>query len=118
MNSAKKQSVFTDVFKTGSYGATGECHCGIFHCDTSDSWDDDHSDSVIPAAEESAKSDPQRYQFHDSAIEYVDFNRHLYVVGCRCGMDNFMFEFLTEEKQQVLSFYLNTQDKLNASDVA
>lgn len=118
MKSAEKHAVFEDVFKTGSYGATGECHCGIFHCDSSGNWDDDHNDSVVPGVEESAKLDPQHYQLHDSAIEYVNLNNHLYVIGCRCGMDRFMFEFLTEEKQQVLSFYLNTQDKLNASDIA
>ncbi len=117
MNSTEKNAVFEDVFKTGSYGATGECHCGIFHCDISDSWDDEHNDSVIPSIEESAKSDPQRYQLHDSAIEYLDLNGRLYVIGCRCQMDRFIFEFLTEEKQNVLSFYLNTQDKLNASDI-
>ena len=117
MNTAAKRSVFNGIFKTGSYGASGECHCGVFHYDTANAWDDDHEESVLPQAEEAAKTDPARYQFHDSAIEYVDLNGRLYVIGCRCGMDNFMFDFLNEDKQQVLTYYRDSRDELRVEDV-
>ena len=68
-------------------------------------------------AQERAKESPHMYQFNEHAIEYFDFNGRLYVHGCRCGMDVFIFDFLTEEKQRVLSYYKQTQDELNASDI-
>lgn len=117
MNTQQKNTVFLDLFRTKSYGATGECHCGIMHYDACNQWDDDHNESALPQAMESAKAHPERYQFQDNAIEYLNFNGALFVVGCRCKMDEFVFQFLTEEKQRVLSFYKKTQDVLNVADV-
>lgn len=117
MKTAEKRTVFNGIFRTGSHGSTGECHCGIFHYDCTNHWDDDHAENVLPAAESRAQTNPEQYQFQDNAIEFFDFNGRLYVFGCRCGMDDFMFEFLSEEKQAVINFYLQTKDKLSVSDL-
>jgi len=118
MKTAEKRAFFNDIFRTGSYGASGECHCGISHFDCTNNWDDDHSENVLPSAEKNAAERPELYQFQDCAIEFFNFNNRLYVFGCRCGMDDYMFEFLTEEKERVLSFYKQTQDRINVSDIA
>ncbi len=117
MRTEEKKIVFHGLFRTGSHGACGECHCGIFHFDVSNEWDDDHQNNVLPEAEKNALEHPEMYQFNDHSIEFFDFNGRLYVHGCRCGMDVFIFELLTEDKQNVLSFYKGIQDKLSVSDV-
>lgn len=117
MNTEQKRSAFNRLFSTQSFGATGECHCGISHCDIAGNWDCDHSENTVPVFIEMETKEPTKYQCHDSAIEYCDFNGHLYVVGCQCKMDEFMFNFLAEEKQRILRFYLNTKDQLEVSDV-
>lgn len=117
MKTIEKRVIFNNIFRTGTHGATGECYCGIHHLDCANHWDDDHAETVLPSAEKAAQEHPERYQFQDNAIEFFDFNQRLYVFGCRCAMDDFVFEFLIEEKQRVLNFYRKTQDLLNASDI-
>lgn len=118
MRTVEKRALFNNIFRTGTQGATGECHCGIIHYDSANFWDDDHAENALPSAEQSALEHPERFQFQANAIEFFNFNDRLYVFGCRCGMDDFVFNFLTEEKQRVLTFYKQTQDKLNAGDLA
>lgn len=116
MRTEHKQSEFNKIFTTGSHGATGHCHCGVIHYDTANKWDDDHHDVILPSAELAAKSEPESFQFHDTAISYVDFNGHLYVIGCKCGMDDFIFNFLKEDKEKILFYYRKTKDRIEAED--
>ena len=91
MKTAEKLSKYIGAFTTNTHGCSGECHCGIFHYDTANSWDDDHHDNTLPLAEISAVASPDLYQFQDNAISYLGFDDRLYVVWCRCGMDDFIF---------------------------
>ena len=117
MKTSEKSLVFNRLFKTGSYGCSGECHCGVFHYDNANNWDDDHRDNTLPSAEKAAKEVPGSYQFQTNAIEYVEFNNRLYVIGCKCGMDEFIFGFLLEEKEKILNFYKSTKDRISVEDI-
>lgn len=117
MKTAEKRNIFNKIFQTRSYGSSGECHCGVMHYDATNSWDEDHHENVLPEAERNAKINPNSYQLHDSAVEFFNFNGRLYVFGCQCRMDDFMFEFFNEEKQNVLSYYKKTQDEISVNDL-
>jgi hypothetical protein len=107
----EKKTVFYNTFNTSTYGSSGECHCGIFHYDSVNQWDNDHN-NILLNAQNSAKESPELYQFQDNAIEYVNLNERLYVIDCRCKMDNFIFGFLHEEKENILKFYMETRDRI------
>lgn len=117
MNTKEKRDIFVGLFKTNTYGANGMCQCGISHYDDANQWDPEYHETELPAAKESAKTNPSGYQFHDSSIEYLDFNGALYVQGCRCAMDDFIFNFLTEDKSSIVSFYKKTQDRVTVDDL-
>jgi hypothetical protein len=117
MKRKEKLAHFLAQFSTRTEGAVGECACGIFHYDTGNHWDVDHEENVLPQAIASEKTHPELYQFHDTAIGYVEFNDSLYVVGCRCKKDVEMFTFFEEEKVKILSFYKETQDVISVDDV-
>tara|TARA_R110002096_G_scaffold379758_1_gene573746 strand:+ start:1440 stop:1799 length:360 start_codon:yes stop_codon:yes gene_type:complete len=117
MKTSDKHDLFNQLFTTSTHGCSGECQCGVFHYDTCNEWDEDHRLNTLPSAEASAKEFPDNYQFQENAISYVNINGFLYVIGCKCRFDNFIFEFLTEEKQNILSFYIKTKDEINAEDV-
>jgi len=112
MKTTEKKGIFNRLFSTGSHGCSGECHCGIIHYDIANSWDDDHHENTLPLAEKSAKESPELYQFQDNSIEYLNFNGFLYVLGCRCEMDCFIFNILNEERENIFNFYNNTKDKV------
>jgi hypothetical protein len=117
MRTAEKRAVFEKIFRTGTHGSTGECHCGVHHYDSANHWDNDHAEHVLPTAQANAAKHPECFQLHDHAIEYVDFSGRLYVIDCKCGMDNFIFELLVEDQQRILSFYKQTQDHIKLSDL-
>lgn len=71
MNTGEKKIIFNNMFRTGSHGCSGECHCGIFHYDINNRWDEDYHDNTLPMAEKSAKAHPEMYQFQCNTIEYL-----------------------------------------------
>lgn len=117
MKTSEKLSKFVERFTSNTHGSVGECHCGIFHLDVANKWDDDHLEVILPNAKLAAKEFPDRYQFHDTAIDYLNFNGHFYVRGCRCRMDDFMFDFLNEEKENVLKYYMGIKDRINVENI-
>lgn len=114
MRKDDKWNKFIDTFYTGTHGASGECSCGVFHYDTANTWDDDHHEYLEKLEKE---NDWSMRQLHDSAICFIDIAGSLYVVGCRCGMDKLLFEFLHDQKDQVLTFYVKTKDKIDIGDI-
>ena len=116
MKTETKKGIFRKIFSTGSFGCSGECACGVHHYDSSNHWDDDH-ENTLANAEEWAKSDPDQVQFHTEAVEYLNFNDNLYVIDCRCKMDEFIFTMLNEQKDSVLRYYLETKDAVAVEDV-
>lgn len=117
MRTASKKSVFREVFGTRSYGCSGECACGVMHYDTAGEWDEEHRNETLPRAREWAKEKPESFQFHDTAIEYVELTGFLYVIGCKCKQDGLLFSVLNEQKQAVLSYYKQTKDEISVEDV-
>lgn len=113
MKTDNKWRFFNDTFSSGSRGCSGECHCGIMHYDSANQWDIEYHQNMLPQALEAAEASPERFQFHESSIEYLNFNDRLYVAGCRCGMDHFVFTLLNEEKQSILKYYISTKDELS-----
>lgn len=118
MKTAIKKSRFIRAFSTNSFGCSAECHCGVIHYDTANEWDEDHHENTLPNAEKLAEESPEHFQFHDTAIEYLDFNGRRYVIDCKCGMTNFIFEFLNEDKESILTYYKNTQEQVTLADIA
>jgi len=116
MRTETKLSIFRSLFSTKTYGCSGECHCGIFHYDIANDWDDDYHQNTLPAVQERAKDSPEGYQFHDAAIERLEFDGYLYVIGCRCGMDDFIFRFFNESKSQILNYFVKTKDEVSVDD--
>jgi hypothetical protein len=117
MKTSEKRGVFDSLFRTGSHGCSGDCHCGVTHYDNGNYWDDDHLENTLPQAELAEKAHPKLYQFQPNAIEYVDFNGFLYVFGCKCKMDDFIFGFLSEEKEKVINFYKHTKDRVSVDEI-
>lgn len=117
MKTKDKLTVFRGFFNTGTHGCSGECHCGALHYDDGNEWDEDHHERTLPNARKAAEEDPKSYQFHDSAIEYLEFNECLFVIDCKCGMDKFIFGFLNENKSNVLSYYKQTQEPINVNEL-
>ena len=117
MKTKIKQHKFWGLFTTNTHGCSGECHCGILHYDTANEWDDDHKDNTLPRVLEAEKEHPELYQLHDTAIAYLDFNGMLYVIGCRCETDELIFSVLNEDKESVLNYYKQTEDKISLDDV-
>ena len=117
MKTEVKREKFRALFTTNTHGCSGECHCGISHYDIANHWDSDHHDNTLPRVQKAAIESPELYQFQDNAIAYLDFNGFLYVVGCRCGIDNLFFDMLNEDRENVLNYYKQTQDKISLDDV-
>lgn len=117
MQTTTKRDIFRSLFSTGTFGCAATCHCGVHHFDNGNQWDDEHMNETLPNAETWAKQNPKQVQFHGEAIEYLNFNGHLYVIDCHCKMDEFIFSFLNESKDSVLSYYLKTKDAVSVEDV-
>jgi hypothetical protein len=117
MKTSEKREIFDRLFKTGTHGCSGECACGVMHYDSCNQWDDDHQENTLPSAEASAKEMPEIYQFQSNAIEYLNFNERLYVLGCKCHMDDIVFELLHEQSEQVLTFYQQTRPRVTVDDI-
>jgi hypothetical protein len=118
MNTQSKKDKFFSVFGTNTYGADGICGCGVAHYDEVNKWDSEYHDIELPNAKERAKKNPQDYQFHDTAIDFININGALYVRGCRCKTDEMLFDFLNEDREQVIAYLKETQDVLTVDDLA
>jgi hypothetical protein len=116
MKTAVKHTTFTNIFSTNTHGCSAECHCGVFHYDTCNQWDEDYHKKELPSAETSAVTNPKLFQFQDNAIEYLEFDGRQYVIGCRCGMTEFMFGFINEDKDKVLKYLIATKDTISVED--
>lgn len=116
MRTSYKKDAFIQQFSTNTQGCTGECYCGVLHYDAANFWDEDYQENQLPMARKSAESSPEDFQFQDNAIEYFEFNGRLYVAGCKCGMDKFVFGLFNEQKEEILAYFIDTKDKLTPEE--
>lgn len=106
MRTSEKKYLFLNRFKTGSHAASAECHCGILNYDVSNKWDEDHQETI-----KNLKDGPL-INLQNNAIEYININDHLFVIGCKCNTDNLLFSMLNEHRDQVIMWIKDTQEKI------
>lgn len=105
MRISDKKFHFLKRFGTSSSGAFGDCACGVTSYDVSNYWDEDHQERIRNIEENSLT------QFQTNSIEFIEINGNYFVVGCKCKTDETIFALLTEQRDDVISYLKDTQEK-------
>lgn len=112
MRTKFKKQLFYKIFSTKSHGAFGECHCGLMNYDGENYWDDDHEETM-----KRVNNLPDVF-IQPNAIEFIEINGCLYVIGCKCKTDEVLFAMLDEHREQTLTWLKETEETINAKDIS